>query len=191
MDYRMGFSDSNEISNGSSICCVATAAATNAETLSSSDHPSPPPDICALRRLSQNLESLFSDSSSERFADAKILVGTEQVAVHRCLLVARSPFFKNAFSNSKEAELKLKDLAKDHEVGLDALLAVLTYLYSGKVRPLPKGVCVCVDDDCSHEACRPAVDFMVQVLYASFTFQVSELVALYQVILFLLCLLNY
>ena len=30
-------------------------------------------------------------------------------------------------------------------------------LYSGKVRPLPKGVCVCVDDDCSHEACRPAV----------------------------------
>ena len=81
-------------------------------------------------------------------------------------------------------ELKLKDLAKDHEVGLDALMAVLAYLYSGKVRPLPKGVCVCVDDDCSHEACRPAVDFMVQVLYASFTFQVSELVALYQVILF-------
>ena len=188
----MGFSDSNEISNGSSICCVATAAATNAETLSSSDHASPPPDICALRRLSQNLESLFdSSSSSDRFADAKILVGTEQVAVHRCLLAARSPFFKNAFSNSKEAELKLKDLAKDHEVGLDALLAVLTYLYSGKVRTLPKGVCVCVDDDCSHEACRPAVDFMVQVLYASFTFQVSELVALYQVILFLLCLLNY
>ena len=181
----MGFSDSNEISNGSSICCVATAAAMNAETPSSSDHPSPPPDISALRRLSQNLESLFdSSSSSDRFADAKILVGTEQVAVHRCLLAARSPFFKNAFSNSKEVELKLKDLAKDHEVGLDALIAVLTYLYSGKVRPLPKGVCVCVDDDCSHEACRPAVDFMVEVLYASFTFQVSELVALYQVILF-------
>ncbi|KAF3962412.1 hypothetical protein CMV_013068 [Castanea mollissima] len=103
-----------------SICCVATAAATNAETLSSSNHPSPPPDISALRRLSQNLESLFNDSSSsDRFADAKILVGTEQVDVHRCLLVARSPFFKNAFSNSKEVELKLKDLAKDHEVGLD------------------------------------------------------------------------
>nr|XP_023904292.1 BTB/POZ domain and ankyrin repeat-containing protein NPR1-like [Quercus suber] len=182
MDYKMGFSDSNEISNGSSICCVATAAATNAETPSSSDHPSPPPDISALHRLSQNLESLFNDysSSSDRFADAKILVGTEQVAVHRCILAARSPFFKNAFSNSKEAELKLKDLAKDHEVGLDALMAVLAYLYSGKVRPLPKGVCVCVDDDCSHDACRPAVDFMVEVLYASFTFQVSELVALYQ-----------
>ena len=32
-------------------------------------------------------------------------------------------------------ELKLKDLAKDHKVGLDALMAVLAYLYSGKVRP--------------------------------------------------------
>ena len=135
----------------------ATAAATNAEMLSSPDHPSPPPDISALHRLSQNLESHFNDDSSNRFANAKILVGTEQVAVHRCLLAAQSPFFKNAFSNSKEVELKLKDLAKDHKVGLDALMAVLAYLYSGKVRPLPKGVCVCIDDDCSHEACKPAV----------------------------------
>ena len=31
-------------------------------------------------------------------------------------------------------ELKLKDLAKDHEVGLNALMAVLAYLYSDKVR---------------------------------------------------------
>ena len=105
----------------------ATAAATNAEMLSSPDHPSPPPDISALHRLSQNLESHFNDDSSNRFADAKILVGTEQVAVHRCLLVAQSPFFKNAFSNSKEVELKLKDLTKDHKVGLDALMAVLAY----------------------------------------------------------------
>lgn len=79
------------------------------------------------------------------------------------------------------AEFELKELAKDHEVGFDALEAVLAYLYSGKVRPLPKAVCTCVDDDCPHVACRPAVDFMVEVLYASFTFQISELVALYQV----------
>lgn len=75
----------------------------------------------------------------------------------------------------------MSELAKDHSVGLDALETVLAYLYSGKVKALPKGICVCVDEDCSHEACRPAVDFMVEVLYASFTFQVSELVALYQV----------
>jgi regulatory protein NPR1 len=31
-----------------------------------------------------------------------------------------------------------------------------------------------VEEDCLHEACRPIVDFMVEVLYASFTFQISE-----------------
>ncbi|KAF2302711.1 hypothetical protein GH714_001346 [Hevea brasiliensis] len=78
------------------------------------------------------------------------------------------------------SKFELKELAKDYDVGFDSLVAVLAYLYTGKVRPLPKGVCVCVDEDCSHVACRPAVDFMVEVLYASFTFQVPELVALYQ-----------
>ncbi|GMY36325.1 BTB/POZ domain and ankyrin repeat-containing protein NPR1-like [Fagus crenata] len=190
MDNKTGFSDSNEISNESSICFVAS---TKSDTLSSSSEPSPPPDISALRRLSENLESLFSSDSSQpgsisdRFADAKIVIGTgsgrEEVPVYRCILAARSPFFKNAFSGSKvekDVELKLSELAKDHSVGLDALETVLAYLYSGKVKALPKGICVCVDEDCSHEACRPAVDFMVEVLYASFTFQVSELVALYQ-----------
>lgn len=78
-------------------------------------------------------------------------------------------------------KLQLKELAKEYDVGVDALKAVLGYLYSGRVKPLPKSVCVCVDDDCSHVGCRPAVDFMVEVLYASFIFQISELVALYQV----------
>lgn len=186
---KIALSDSNENSNSSSICCVAT----NAETLSS--EPSPPPDISALRRLSENLESLCHSPGSDCFADAKIVVSgssssnVREVGVHRCILAARSPFFKNVFSISaaaeKErrgpAEFELKELAKDHEVGFDALEAVLAYLYSGKVRPLPKAVCTCVDDDCPHVACRPAVDFMVEVLYASFTFQISELVALYQV----------
>ncbi|XP_050216605.1 BTB/POZ domain and ankyrin repeat-containing protein NPR1-like [Mercurialis annua] len=39
---------------------------------------------------------------------------------------------------------------------------------------------VCVDEDCSHVACRPAVHFMMEVLYASCVFQVPELVTLYQ-----------
>lgn len=89
--------------------------------------------------------------------------------------------FSGSAAKEKGAEFELKELAKDYEVGFDSLMAVLAYLYSGKVKPLPKDVCVCVDEDCSHVACRPAVDFMVEVLYASFTFQVPELVALYQV----------
>lgn len=77
-------------------------------------------------------------------------------------------------------KLELKDLAGDFEVGFDSVVAVLGYLYSGKVRNLPRGICVCVDEDCSHEACRPAVDFVVEVLYLSHKFEIVELVSLYQ-----------
>ncbi|GMQ06094.1 hypothetical protein CsSME_00050811 [Camellia sinensis var. sinensis] len=180
MDTRAGFSDSNDLSGGnsSSICYVA-----NTESLS--PEPPFPPDITAMRRLSENLESIFDSSPPPEFdffADASIAVaGGREVAVHRCILSARSPFLKTVFCGTERGvKLELKELAKDFEVSFDALVVVLVYLYSGKVRSLPEGVCVCVDDQCSHAACRPAVDFVVEVLYASFIFQISELVALYQ-----------
>ncbi|KAL0333760.1 UNVERIFIED_CONTAM: BTB/POZ domain and ankyrin repeat-containing protein NPR1 [Sesamum angustifolium] len=69
---------------------------------------------------------------------------------------------------------------KDYAVGYDALVTVLAYIYSGKVRVSPKDVCVVWDDECSHLACRPAVAFMVEVLYASFVFQIYELVTRFQ-----------
>ncbi|KAK9274559.1 hypothetical protein L1049_021808 [Liquidambar formosana] len=179
MDTRTAFSDSNDISGSSSICCI-----TNTESMSPEVSPL---DIGALKRLSENLESIFGSPDSDFFADARIVVsGGREVPVHRCVLSTRSPFLKNVLSSSsagKEgaaAKLELKELAKDFDVGYDAAVTVLGYLYSGKVKSLPKGVCVCVDEECSHVACRPAVDFMVEVLYASFTFQISELVALYQ-----------
>ncbi|XP_052182522.1 BTB/POZ domain and ankyrin repeat-containing protein NPR1 isoform X2 [Diospyros lotus] len=172
----MAGSDSNDLSGSSSICCV-----TNTE---SHTPPLPPPEIAPLVRLSDNLESAFDSSPDfDYFADAKIAVADgREVAVHRCILSARSPFFRTVFgaNRDKAVRLELKELAKDLEVGFEALVAVLVYLYSGKVRSLPEGVCVCVDDECSHVACRPVVDFMVQVLYTSSTFQISELVALYQ-----------
>ncbi|KAH7519224.1 BTB/POZ domain and ankyrin repeat-containing protein NPR1 [Ziziphus jujuba] len=182
MDTRKtGFSDSNDIvSNSSSICCVGqTSSPSEPFSLPSSNS-----DVSALSRLSDNLESMFVGSNDfDFFADAKLVVSTgQEVAVHRCVLSARSPFFRNAFSGSRdgEARFQLKELAKDYDVGFEAVVAVLHYLYSGKVRSFPEGVCVCVDEDCTHMACRPTVDFMVEVLYASFTFQVFELVALYQ-----------
>ncbi|CAI0387352.1 unnamed protein product [Linum tenue] len=180
MDCRFGSSDSNDIiSNGSSSCCVELQP-------SSTSHQ---PEFAALHRLSRNLDSTFDPSSEFNFfADAKIVVpgggGGREVPVHRCILSSRSEFFRNVFCSAKEncdGRFELKELAKDYEVGFEPLVAVLGYLYSGTVRALPSGICECVDDDCSHLGCRPAVDFMVEVLYASFTFQVPELVALYQV----------
>ncbi|KAH7853005.1 hypothetical protein Vadar_031961 [Vaccinium darrowii] len=129
------------------------------------------PEIVA---ISENLDSIFNSNS---YSDAKIAV-----AVHRCILSARNPFFKDIFSDKEQGvKLKLKNLAKDFNVSFDALVTVLVYLYSGRVRSLRlEGVCVCVDDECDHVACRPAVDFLAEVLYASFVFAIAELVALYQ-----------
>ncbi|XP_021277363.1 BTB/POZ domain and ankyrin repeat-containing protein NPR1-like [Herrania umbratica] len=181
MDNRNGFSDSNEISNNSSTCCIA--ATTNTETFASSE-PLNTPDIAALQLLSRNLQSVFESTDSDSlYSDAKIgLSSGREVPVHRCILSARSSVFKTVFSGLKDrgAKFELKELARDYEIGYDSLVAVLAYLYSGRVRSLPRGICVCVDDDCSHVACRPAIDFMAEVLYAAFTFQVSELISLYQ-----------
>nr|AFQ23179.1 NPR-1 [Morus alba var. multicaulis]AGI03909.1 NPR1 [Morus alba var. multicaulis] len=178
MDSKTGFSDSNEIlsNSNSSICCMG-------QKLPSSSENSPPSDVSALNRLSENLRSAFNSPEFDFLADARLVVsGGREVPVHRCILAARSGFFRNMFCRSREkgSRFELKELAKGHEVGFDPLVAVLGYLYSGKVGALAKGVCLCADEDCSHAACRPTVDFMVEVLYASFTFQVSELVALYQ-----------
>ncbi|XP_058068885.1 BTB/POZ domain and ankyrin repeat-containing protein NPR1-like [Magnolia sinica] len=189
MAPHTAFSDSNDNASSS---ITTTNYISTVETALSPDHPSSTPDIAALRRLSQNLDSLFQFPNPDPFSDARIIVPgpsggpSQEVPVHRCILSARSPFFRNIFvggSNSikeRGGKIELKELVRDVHVGHNALVAVLGYLYSGKVRPLPDEVCICADDECSHLACRPAVDFMVEVLYAAFTFQIAELVTLYQ-----------
>ncbi|WOK96996.1 BTB/POZ domain and ankyrin repeat-containing protein NPR1 [Canna indica] len=186
------FSDSD---NSSSVHFTGKAAAGAVP-----ESAAPAAEVEALRRLSNNLGSAFQSPDFEFLADARLVVGSHGdggggppsprvVGVHRCVLSARSPFFREEFAKrAREAaspppvrvELKLKELVKDFEVGYDALVAVLGYMYTGRVAPLPKEVCVCVDDECRHEACRPAVDFMAEVLCASFVFQISELVSLFQ-----------
>lgn len=185
MDSRTDLSDSNDVSGGSSSTCCAGAA--------NESPPSPlqqqvSPDVAALRRLSDTLESIFFDTSApdfDFFADARLVAASgREIPVHRCLLSARSSFFKNLFVNrERNTKLELKEVLKDYDVGYEALVTVLAYIYSGKVRVPPKDVCVCVDDECSHLACRPAVAFMVEVLYASFVFQINELVSRFQVLI--------
>lgn len=171
----MAFSDSNDISGSSSICCISGMN----ESFSPETSPA---DVTSLKRLSETLDSIFDAPDFDFFADAKlVLPGGKEIPVHRCILSARSPFFKNVFcGKDRKTKLELKELMKEYEVSFDAVVSVLAYLYSGKVRPSPKDVCVCVDDECFHVACRPAVAFMVQVLYASFTFQISQLVDKFQ-----------
>lgn len=179
MDLRSGFSDSNEFSNGST---MYNNSSSNGEARSNNSS-----DITPLKRLSENLGSILEASTASNFfADAKIVAADgRELAVHRCILAARSGFFKDVFCAKERSTvmLQMKEVAKDYDVGLEALGAVLGYLYSGRVNPLPKGVgvCACVDDDCSHLGCWPALDFMLQLLYASSLFRIIELVSLYQV----------
>ncbi|KAL0352704.1 UNVERIFIED_CONTAM: BTB/POZ domain and ankyrin repeat-containing protein NPR1 [Sesamum angustifolium] len=65
-------------------------------------------------------------------------------------------------------------------IGYEAFLTFLSYLYTGKLRPSPVEVSTCVDNICAHDVCRPAIDFAVELMYASAIFQVSELVSLFQ-----------
>ncbi|KAL9224690.1 hypothetical protein vseg_000702 [Gypsophila vaccaria] len=205
---------SYELSNnnaGSSTTSDTTTATTTAAAA---------PDTAALHRLSDNLISLFDSSSTTTaaanaaavvdfsYADAVITCSTSHraAAVHRCILAARSPFFRSLFAAKQQQQqqhrhthktskndkhnqnnnverlvkIDVKEITKEFDVGFDSVVAVLAYLYCGKIRALPKGVCVCVDEECSHVGCRPAVDFLVQLLYLSHVFHVTELVALYQ-----------
>ncbi|ERN15331.1 BTB/POZ domain and ankyrin repeat-containing protein NPR1 [Amborella trichopoda] len=154
----------------------------NGETTVFSDYlQQTTPDLVALTKLSECLDSLFHSSDLGFCADARIIAGKREIPVHRCVLACRSPFLQKAFAeNSGKERFEIGELAKDFEVGPDALMVVLGYIYSGKVGVLPQGVCVCADEECSHHGCRPAVDFAVEVLYASFIFQINELVSLFQ-----------
>ncbi|KAL8243053.1 hypothetical protein R6Q59_013355 [Mikania micrantha] len=138
-------------------------------------------DFYALNQLSETLESILLEPANS-FSDAKIILsGGREIPVHRCILSKRSPFFNNKFSEKNlNVKWEMKELASGYEIGFDPLMSVLNYMYSGKIKGLPKDVCVCVDDECSHEACRPTVDFMVEVMYAFHIFQITEMVALWQ-----------
>ncbi|CAM0875527.1 unnamed protein product [Alopecurus aequalis] len=164
---------------------------------SSSPPPSPSPspsrpqaapvdlDAVSLGRLSANLERLL-DSSFFNCTDADVVLATGGViGVHRCILAARSNFFLDHFSKLAEPagekpRLKLAELVPGgSHIDRDALVPVLGYLYTGLLKPPPQGAAVCVDDQCSHQACRPAIDFVVESTYAASGFKIPELVSLF------------
>ncbi|RZC49735.1 hypothetical protein C5167_018163 [Papaver somniferum] len=148
------------------------------------EHENITPEITALRRLSTNLESTFQSTDFDFCSDAKIVLSdSREISIHRVILASRSPFFKTLFGKDKdEKKFEVKKLMSVGvvDVGFDSLSVVLFYLYTGKVKPLPREASACVDEECQHIGCRPVVDLMIQVLYASHVFQIPELVSLFQ-----------
>ncbi|KAA8537126.1 hypothetical protein F0562_029648 [Nyssa sinensis] len=174
----ISFTSSSHISNGS-ISYNNISTSSGSETGSSLE-------IISLSKLSCNLEQLLVDSSCD-YSDAYIVVEGISVGIHRCILAVRSKFFYDLFKKEKGSSEKdgkpkycISDLLPYGRVGYEAFLIFLSYLYTGKLKPSPPEVSTCVDNVCIHDACRPAIDFAMELMYASVIFHVPELVSLFQ-----------
>ncbi|XP_021819613.1 regulatory protein NPR3-like [Prunus avium] len=172
----LSFTSSSHISNGSI-----------SHNLSSSGSESVPSlEVISLSKLSSNLEQLLVDSGCD-YSDADIIVEGISVGVHRCILASRSSFFRDLFkqkkgSSGKESRPKycMSDLLPYGDVGYEAFLVFLSYVYTGKLKPSPREVSTCVHNVCAHDACRPAINFVVELMYASSIFQMPDLVSIFQ-----------
>ncbi|KAH1048317.1 hypothetical protein J1N35_039101 [Gossypium stocksii] len=173
----LSFSSSSHLSNGSITHNIppfsVPETGANLEALS-------------LTKLSSSLEQLIVDNCPV-FSDADIVVEGVAVGVHRCILAVRSKFFNEVFkegSGSSEKDGKpsynMSELLPYGKIGLEAFQVFLSYLYTGKLKPSPMEVSTCVDNVCAHDACRPAISFTVELMYASSIFQIPELVPLFQ-----------
>lgn len=169
---------SSHLSNPSPVVTTHHSSAVNLEAVS-------------LIKLSSNLEQLLTNSDCD-YTDAEIIIIEEEahaVGVHRCVLAARSKFFLELFKKDKESRAKsemkpkyhMKDLLPNGNVGREAFLHFLNYIYTGRLKPFPIGVSTCVDTVCAHDSCKPAIDFAVELMYASYVFQIPELVSSFQV----------
>lgn len=173
MSSSLSFASSSYLSNGSSSHNLSAAGSSNLENLS-------------LNKLSTNLEKLLIDAEYD-YSDAEIEVEGIPVGVHRSILAARSQFFHELFKRGKDGLVKegkprflMSDLVPNGRVGYEALNVFLSYLYTGKLKPSPPEVSTCVDDNCAHDACRPVINYAVELMYASATFQMKELVLVVQ-----------
>ncbi|KAJ0016714.1 hypothetical protein Pint_11613 [Pistacia integerrima] len=174
----LSFTSSSHLSNGSISHNIPSSTASEAAGLSL--------EVLSLSKLSSSLEQLLVDSTCD-YSDAEIVVEGTAVGVHRCILAARSKFFHELFrsekgSSDKEGKPKyvMTELLPFGKVGYEAFLIFLGYVYTGKLKPSPMEVSTCVDNVCAHDACRPAINFAVELMYASFIFQVPELISLFQ-----------
>lgn len=141
----------------------------------------------SLSKLSGSLEKLLIDTEYD-YSDAEIVVEDVPVGVHRCLLASRSQYFHELFKKGNDGSVKegkprylMSELVPHGIVGHEAFLVFLHYLYTGRLKASPPEVSTCVDEACAHGACRPAINYALELMYASATFQMKELVLLVQV----------
>ncbi|KAK4771621.1 hypothetical protein SAY87_032153 [Trapa incisa] len=146
----------------------------------------------SLRSLSLDYLNLLINGQA--FSDVTFSVEGRLVHAHRCILAARSLFFRKFFcgpdpppspsnTGSPRAAGGSGIVIPVNSVGYEVFLLVLQFLYSGQVsiapqkhEPRPN----CGERGCWHTHCSSAVDLALDTLSAARSFGVEQLVLLTQ-----------
>ncbi|THG12463.1 hypothetical protein TEA_011615 [Camellia sinensis var. sinensis] len=148
----------------------------------------------SLRSLS--LDYLHLLINGQGFSDVTFSVEGRLVHAHRCILAARSLFFRKFFcgpdpsvdlaggSGLSPRGLNPQQVIPVNSVGYEVFLLMLQFLYSGQVsivpqkhEPRPN----CGERGCWHTHCTSAVDLALDILSAARSFGVEQLALLTQV----------
>jgi regulatory protein NPR1 len=168
-----------------------------------------------LKSLSQDFLNLFLNGQS--FSDVSFAVEGRHVYAHKCVLAARSPFFRMIFCGDvhmldgapavvgsttqqqqpqppRAAAAAIATVAPQvipvGIVGHDVFMLLLQFLYTGNLCFSPQNLSrACKEKSCWHTHCSSAVEFALETLNAAHFFGVDQLSTLTQVILLFLSLL--
>ncbi|GER57195.1 ankyrin repeat family protein [Striga asiatica] len=135
----------------------------------------------SLRSLSLDYLNLLINGQA--FSDVTFSVDGRLVHAHRCILAARSPFFRRFFcSGGGGGDIDPqppRGAVHVASVGYDVFLLVLQFLYSGHASLVPHrlepAAAACGDRACGHEHCAAAVDLALETLAAARSFGVEQL----------------
>ncbi|KAG2258217.1 hypothetical protein Bca52824_077511 [Brassica carinata] len=150
----------------------------------------------------ESLKSLSLDYlnlliNGQAFSDVTFNVEGRLVHAHRCILAARSLFFRKFFCGSDpsqadsanqtgsgaRAAIAVGAVIPVNSVGYEVFLLLLQFLYSGQVSIVPhkhEPRSNCGDRGCWHTHCTAAVDLSLDILAAARYFGVEQLALLTQ-----------
>lgn len=145
-----------------------------------------PTDDSDLKALSADFLDLLE--KGQAFSDVTFNVGDRQVYAHRCVLAARSPFFRMIFCgnaqqlNSDQPRPGTPRVIPVGIVGYEVFMLLLQFLYSGNFSFSPQNSGrLCKDKSCYHMHCSAAVEFGLEMLNTAVFFGVEQLSTLTQV----------
>lgn len=138
-----------------------------------------------LKTLAVDYYNLFVNGAA--FSDVIFCVEGKQVHAHRCILAARSSFFRTIFCKGESMEEVAGPSAGAPQfipvgiVGYDVFLLLLRFLYSGQLVMIPhQAMSKCSERGCWHTHCSSAVDLALDTLHAANFFGVEQLSILIQ-----------